>query len=55
VGEQSLQQSHPLSIKGSLVVFIPSADPMHLSHVASACVGCCPWCGVHCQRSGSGK
>jgi hypothetical protein len=48
VGEQSLQQSHPLSVKGSFVVFIPSADHMHLSHVASACVACCPQCEICC-------
>jgi hypothetical protein len=32
VGEQSLQESHLLSVKGSFVVFIPSADRI-----------CCMW------------
>jgi hypothetical protein len=38
------EQSHPLSVKGSFVVFIPSADHMCLLHVTSACIACCPRC-----------
>jgi hypothetical protein len=47
VGEKNLPQSHPLSVKGSFVVFIPSADHMCLSHVASVCVACCLQSKLH--------
>jgi hypothetical protein len=50
VEEQSLQQSHSLFVKGSVVVFIPSADHMCLLHVAAACVACFSRCYLQVLR-----
>ena len=43
-GAQSMQQSCPLSVKGSFVIFVLTADHMHLMHMVFTHVNICPQC-----------
>jgi hypothetical protein len=49
-----MQQSCPLSVKGSFVAFVLPADHMHLMHMVFICIPFCPQCEVYSQvRKGS--
>ena len=39
-----MQQSCPLSVKGSFVIFVLTADHMHLTHMVFICVNICRQC-----------
>jgi hypothetical protein len=43
-GEQSMQQSPPLLVKGTFVGFVPTVSHMRVTHLVFTCLTGCPRC-----------
>ena len=45
-----MRQSCPLSVKGSFVMFVLTAEHMHWMHMVFICVNICPQCKFCCSQ-----